>query len=72
MPTFEVKRRVDAYIDYVAEVEADTPEEAAELAREDEGSYKWEAFGEAEFDARIFITLDKNGQEIGSTQCGDF
>jgi hypothetical protein len=72
MPKFEVKRRVDAYIDYIAEVEAESPEEAAQLAQDDEDSYKWEACGEAEFDGRIFITLDKNGTEIDGTQCGDF
>ena len=32
MPTYTVRCRVDAYIDYLAEVEADSPEEAAELA----------------------------------------
>jgi exonuclease VII large subunit len=70
MPTFTVKCRVDAFIDYVAEVEAETPEEAAEIAGD--GDHKWERDGEQEFDAHVYVALDKNGNEIEGTQCGDF
>lgn len=70
MPIFKVRRRVDAYVDYVAEVEADTPVEAAELAYDDETAFEWEEEGPSEFDARLFITLDATGDEIDGTQVG--
>lgn len=72
MPTFKVLRRVDAFVDYIAKVRADTAAEAAELAEDDEGRYKWEEVGTHQFDARLFVTLDKNGREIEETQVGDF
>lgn len=71
MPTFKVRRRVDAYVDYVTSVEADTPEEAAEIAHDNEGEFEWECEGECEFDARQFIALDAKGDEIDGTQVGD-
>ncbi len=72
MPIYKVLRLVDAWVDYVAEVEADSPEEAAELARENEGDYDWDEQGVREFDARGFLTLDASGDEIDSTRVGDF
>ena len=71
MPTFKVLCRVDAFIDYVAEVEADDADEAAYLAKEGP-KLEWERDGEAEFDARLYVTLDEHGEPIDSTQCGDF
>jgi hypothetical protein len=71
MPMFTVRRRVDAYVDYVAEVEADSASEAAELANDDESQFQWEEEGPCEFDARLFVTLDANGHEIDGTQVGD-
>jgi len=71
MPKFSVRRRVDAYVDYVARVEANTPAEAAELANDDEAAFEWECEGPCEFDARLFITLDAEGYEIDGTQVGD-
>jgi hypothetical protein len=71
MPTFKVLCRVDAFIDYVAEVEADDADEAAYLAKEGP-KLEWQREGEAEFDARLYVTLDKDGEPIESTQCGDF
>ena len=72
MAKFQVLCRVDAYVDHVAEVEADDAEEAAQLANHDlEGRYKWEERGTQEFDARLYITLDANGDEIDGTQAGD-
>lgn len=71
MPNFRVLRRVDAFIDYVADVEADNAEEAAYLAKEGP-SPKWRREGEAEFDSRLYVTLDSEGVPIDSTQCGDF
>ena len=52
MPTFTVLCRIDAYADYIAEVEADDAEEAAELARYNHDDYKWEHDQTAEFDDR--------------------
>ena len=71
MPTFIVLCRIDAYADYTAEIEADTAEEAAELADWDHGAYVWKSDGVAEFDDRIYVTLDADGDEIGSTLVGD-
>ncbi|MGH7023296.1 MAG: hypothetical protein ACREEB_06850 [Caulobacteraceae bacterium] len=68
---FEVLCRIDAYADYVAVVEADSAEEAAELAWHDHGAYKWEHWGTVEFDARLYVTLDADGREIEATQVGD-
>jgi hypothetical protein len=72
MPTFTVLCRIDAYADYVAEVEADNAAEAAELARENHGDYKWEHDQTAEFDDRLYVTLNDEGDEIEGTQVGDF
>ena len=68
---FEVLCRVDAYADYVAVVGAETPSEAAELAREDPGAFKWEHRGTAEFDDCLYVALDRNGWEIEGTETGD-
>ncbi|HEV2363688.1 MAG TPA: hypothetical protein VGS12_05755 [Caulobacteraceae bacterium] len=72
MPKFRVLRRVDAYVDYVAEVEAEHVVEAAELARDDPDKYEWEELGAVEFDARGYVTLNGDGDEIDKTRCGDF
>ena len=71
MPTFTVLCRIDAYADYVAEVEAGSAAEAAELARENHGDYKWEHDQTAEFDARFYVTLGADGDEIDATHVGD-
>jgi len=34
MPTFTILSRVDAYVDYTSEVEADSAEEAVDLVHE--------------------------------------
>ena len=72
MPTFTVLCRIDAYGDYIAEVEAVDAEEAAELARYNHDDYKWEHDQTAEFDDRFYVTLDADGGEIESTRVGDF
>jgi hypothetical protein len=71
MPKFEVLCRVDAWVDYVAVVEADDPEEAAWLAREGR-ALEWEPQGTVEFDARMYMTLGADGEPMESTKCGDF
>ena len=72
MRVFTVRCRVDAYVDYRASVVADTAREAAELAYDNPGDYKWEEEGPVEFDARGYITLDADGDEIDGTQVGYF
>ncbi len=72
MPTFQVLRRVDAFVDYVAEVDASSADEAAARANRDETPYKWKRVSVAQFDARLFVALDDDGNEIESTQRGDF
>lgn len=72
MPTYQVLCRIDAFADYVADVEADTAEEAAELAQDNHSDYNWEHHQTAEFDDRLYVTLDREGNEIDATQVGDF
>ena len=71
MPLFQIRRRVDAYIDYVATVGGEDANEAVEFARENEDRFEWQPDGQCEFDARMFIALDEEGCEIDGTQCGD-
>ena len=70
MPKFKVLRRQDAYVDYVAEVEADTAEEAADLASSSPWDFQWEEQGVVEFDAGLFVALDADGNEIEGTEAG--
>ena len=55
MPKFKVLCRIDAYADYVAEVEADSAEDAAQLAEGCHGDYIWEHHQTAEFDDRFYV-----------------
>jgi hypothetical protein len=64
--------RIDAYADYIAVVEADSAQEAAEFAFEDHNLYAWKHVQTAEFDDRLYVTLDELGEEIDSTRVGDF
>jgi hypothetical protein len=68
---FSVLCRIDAYADYVAVVEADSPEEAAQLAADEPEAYRWEYQQTAEFDARMYVALDDNGDEIDGTEVDD-
>jgi hypothetical protein len=70
MPVFTVLSRIDAYVDYVAEVEADTAEEAVDIAYEGFTPVKWEGRGVVEFDARRVVALDEEGEEIEATARG--
>ncbi len=72
MAKFKVLRRVDAFVDYVAEVEASSAEEAAQRAEDNEERYDWEKVDVQHFDARLFVTLDQDGNELEHTQTGDF
>lgn len=70
MPKFEVLSRVDAFVDYLAEVEAETPEQAVELAYFGAPGIVWEHYGVVEFDARRVVALDEDGLAIESTARG--
>jgi hypothetical protein len=72
MPVFIVRRRVDAFVDYVTNIEAATPDDAVWQARELESELSWKMEGPCEFDARQFLALDDDGTEIDGTQLGDF
>ena len=72
MPTFQVLRRVDAFVEYIAEVDSDSADEATARAYDDETLFKWEQVSVAQFDARSFVALDEDGDEIEATQRGDF
>ncbi len=66
MPTFTILSRVDAYVDYTCEVEADSLEEAVDLAYDGGPLIKWEHQGVVEFDARRVVALDLQGFEDDS------
>jgi hypothetical protein len=70
MPIFTVLSPVDAYVDYVAEVEADSAEEAVHLAYEGDPSVTWLERGVTEFDTRRVVALDDDGEEIEDTARG--
>lgn len=72
MARFSVLCRVDAFVDYLAFVEANSAEEASEKAAERPEAFSWRRRGQAEFDARVFFTLDAEGKEIPESQRGDF
>jgi hypothetical protein len=71
MPKFIVLRRVDAFVDYLTEVEAPTAAEAAELADKDEEKYEWSVDETYEFDDKLFVTLDADGNELAETARGE-
>lgn len=64
MPKFTILSRVDAYVDYTCEVEADDLEAAVDLAWDGDPSIRWTEQGVVEFDARHVVALDANGEEI--------
>jgi len=66
MPKFTILSRVDAYVDYTTEVEADSLEEAVDLAYDGDTSITWKEQGVIEFDDRHVVALDANGDEIES------
>ena len=72
MPIYKVLCRIDAFADYVAEVEAPNQGEAARIAEARHGDFKWEHLQTEEFDARLYVTLDRLRRRIDKTQVGDF
>ncbi|MEQ8406342.1 MAG: hypothetical protein RKE49_14695 [Oceanicaulis sp.] len=71
MGRFLVKSRVDAFIDYVAEIEADDADEAAQIAYDGGEGVVWKCEGVSEFDDRRVVTLDADGEEIEATARGE-
>jgi hypothetical protein len=72
MPKFTVLSRADAFVDYVAEIEAETAKQAVELVWNDAPGIVWEKRGTVQFDARHIVALDDEGNEIEDTARGDF
>jgi hypothetical protein len=72
MPTYTILRRVDAFVNYEAVLEADCAGEASKLARQQDDALDWQEISTTTFDARLFVTLDENGRESEDTQQGDF
>jgi hypothetical protein len=72
MARFRVLRRVDAFVDYFTEVEAESPDAAAARVAADETRFDWAKAGVVQFDARLFVAVDDDGDEIESSQHGDF
>lgn len=70
MPIFTVLCRVDAFVDYVVDIEADSAEDAASIAYEND--QEWVQRDVVEFDDRMVVTLDEDGDEIERTKRGDF
>ena len=66
MPKFTILSRVDAYVDYTCEVEAEFLEEAVDRAYRGGPSIKWVEQGVVEFDARRVVALDLEGFEDDS------
>lgn len=70
MPKFTILSRVEAYVDYTAEVEADSLEEAVDLAYDGFVPIEWNKHGVVQFDARHVAALDANGNEIDTYSRG--
>ena len=73
---YTIRRTIDAVVVYEAEVEADSPAEAAKYAEEHEDEVFARQFqqthGEViEYAARNFIALDEEGDEIEESKIGD-
>lgn len=64
MPKYKILSRVDAYVDYTCEVEADDAEEAVDLVYEGYADVKWERVGTVEFDAVRMSAVDEDGADI--------
>ena len=68
MAKFRVLRRVDAWIDYIVEIDADNPDEAARAAHRCPALFAWVRAGEEEFPNTLFVALDEQGCELAQTQ----
>jgi len=64
MPKFTVLSRVDAYVDYTTEVEANSAEEAVDLVYEGHVPVEWTNHGVVEFDAVRMSAVNEDGEDI--------
>ncbi len=67
MAKFRILRRVDAWIDYVAEIEAASADAAARRAYEGDASLTWSCIGHEEFANSRIVALDEDGEELAET-----
>lgn len=72
MPTFKVLKRVEAYVDYHIDVEAEDAKSAAEYATAEDDELDWQAGETTEFEESRIVALDDAGNEIEETAFGDF
>lgn len=72
MPTFKVLKRVEAYVDYHIDVEADDAKSAAEYATAEDEELDWQQSDTTEFEESRIVALDAEGKEIDDTAYGDF
>ena len=64
MPTYTILSRVDAYVDYTCNVEADSAEEAVDQIYEGLVPVTWDRQGVVEFDAVRMSAVDERGEDI--------
>ncbi len=64
VPKFTVLSRVDAYVDYTTEIEADSAEEAVDLVYEGHVAVEWTNNGVVEFDAVRMSAVSADGEDI--------
>lgn len=69
---YKVRRNVDAFVVFETVIEAESAAEAAQLAKRDEGERDWCVTGVQFFDAREFVAIDSNGEDIEVSRIGDF
>lgn len=72
MPTFKVLKRVEAYVDYHIDVEAEDAKSAAEYATAEDEELDWQQSDTTEFEESRIVALDTDGKEIEDTAFGDF
>jgi hypothetical protein len=71
MPVFRVLMRVDAYVTYEADIEAQSAEEASDIGYGNGPEVTWRELDTIQFDARHVVTLDGEGNEIEETRWGE-
>ena len=64
MPIFKILSRIDAYVDYTTEVEANSAEEAVDLVYEGHVPVEWTNQGVIEFDAVRMSAVNADGEDI--------
>lgn len=72
MPTFKVLKRVEAYVDYHIDVEAEDAKSAAEYATAEDEELDWQQTDTTEFEESRIVALDAEGKEIEDSAFGDF